>query len=170
MKTVPSKITYLQMFAPPAHNPQPPLEGVEIIRAERPTIRYYRFLYDAVGKDWHWLERYMLSDEELSRIVHDELVDIYVLYVKGSPAGFGEVDRRRDDAIQLMYFGLMPEFFGKGLGRYFLHWIIDKAWSHCPKRLWLHTCDLDHKAALPLYLKAGFEIYDERLADHPVPE
>ena len=53
----------------------------------------------------------------------------------------------------------MREFIGQGLGRYFIQWAVDKAWSYGPRRLWLHTCTLDHPRALPNYLKAGFAIY-----------
>jgi hypothetical protein len=65
------------------------------------------------------------------------------------------VDWRNTDDIELVRFGLMPEFIGQGLGRYFLQWAIDKAWGYRPRRFWLHTCTLDHPAALPNYLKAG---------------
>ena len=59
----------------------------------------------------------------------------------------------------------MPEFIGQGLGKYFLQWAIDKAWSYQPTRLWLHTDTLDHPAALPNYQKAGFVIYREEVKE-----
>ena len=57
----------------------------------------------------------------------------------------------------------MPAFIGQRLGPYFLQWAIDKAWSYQPRRFWPHTCTLDHKAALPNYLKAGFRTYKEEI-------
>jgi GNAT superfamily N-acetyltransferase len=84
---------------------------------------------------------------------------------EGVPAGFAELDWRIEGEIELVQFGLMPEYIGQGLGRYFLQWTIDKAWSYSPRRLWLHTCTKDHPAALPNYLKAGFEIYKEEVKD-----
>ena len=168
MKTVPVKVTYLQMLRPAEHNTQPPPEDVEINRAEKPTTEFYRFLYSSVGQGYGWVDRQLTSDEDLSKIIHDDLVEIHVLYVNGSPAGYAELDRRIEDEVELAYFGVMPEFAGKGLGRYLLDWTIAKAWSYGPKRLWLHTCRLDHPAALPLYLKAGFEAFDERVVDQVV--
>ena len=64
-----------------------------------------------------------------------------------------------------MQFGLLPGFIGQGLGRYFLQWAIDRAWSYQPRRFWLHTCTKDHPAALPDYLKAGFAVYKEEVKD-----
>jgi hypothetical protein len=57
----------------------------------------------------------------------------------------------------------------QGLGKFFLQWAIDKAWGYGPRRLWLHTCSLDHPAALPNYLKAGFRIYEEKTVREPSP-
>ena len=84
---------------------------------------------------------------------------------EGVPAGFAELDRRIEGEIELAQFGLMPEFIGQGLGRYFLRWAIDKAWNYGPRRFWLHTDTKDHPAALPNYLKAGFAIYKEEVKD-----
>jgi GNAT superfamily N-acetyltransferase len=81
---------------------------------------------------------------------------MHVLHVDGTPAGFAELDRRQPDEVELVQFGLMAPFIGQGLGKWFLQWAIDKAWSYQPKRFWLHTCTLDHPAALPNYTKAGF--------------
>ena len=82
---------------------------------------------------------------------------------EGVPAGYAALDRRIEGEIELMQFGLMPEFIGQGLGQYFLQWTIDKAWSYRPRRFWLHTCTKDHPAALPNYLKAGFAVYKEEM-------
>jgi len=170
VKTIPVETTYLEIRTPRAHARQTPLEGTQIIRAEKPTIGFYRFLYNAVGKDWDWVDRKLLGDDELAAIIHDERVEIYVLYVNGTPGGYAELDRRVGGEIELAYFGIMPEFLGNGLGRYFLHRIIEKAWSHGPNRLWVHTCELDHPAALPLYLQAGFDVFDRRTIDQPLPK
>jgi hypothetical protein len=68
------------------------------------------------------------------------------------------LDRRQPDEVEIVQFGLMGPFIGQGLGKYFLQWTIDRAWSYQPRRVWLHTCTLDHPVALPNYLKAGFVI------------
>jgi GNAT superfamily N-acetyltransferase len=118
-------------------------------------------LYNAVGKDYHWCSRGKLTDDQLAEIIQDPRVELHVLHVDGAPAGFAELDRRKVEEIELVQFGLMPQFIGQGLGTYFLQWTIDKAWSYNPARFWLHTCTLDHPAALPTYLKAGFTLYKE---------
>ncbi len=101
----------------------------------------------------------ILSDDDLAAVIQDPPNEIHVLHVDGSPVGFAELDRRQADEIELVQFGLMPEFIGQGLGSWFLKWTIDEAWSHQPKRFWLHTCTLDHAAAVPTYKKAGFVQY-----------
>jgi GNAT superfamily N-acetyltransferase len=118
-----------------------------------------------VGSNYDWTSRKKLSDAELAAIVHDPKVEIHVLFVDGVPAGFVELDRRVEGEIEITQFGLMPEFIGQGLGKHFLQWAIDKAWSYRPRRLWLHTCTTDHRAALPNYLKAGFATYKEEVKE-----
>ena len=163
MKTVPVKTFYLDMLSPPHERLAPPREAVEIARVERPEIELYRSLYDAVGRDWNWINRRLMSDDELRAIIHDDRVEFHVLYVQGTPAGFCEMDRRADGEVELVYFGLAPEYIGRGLGKYFLNRMLLQAWSYAPKRVWLHTCELDHEAALSTYQKAGLAVYDERV-------
>ena len=122
---------------------------------------YYRSLYDAVGQDYYWLSRRKMTDEALDAIIGDPRDELHVLHVNGQPAGFAECDRRQPDEIELVQFGLLPAFIGQGLGKWFLQYIVDKAWSYEPKRFWLHTCTLDHATALPNYLKAGFVQYKQ---------
>jgi GNAT superfamily N-acetyltransferase len=152
-------VTYLQMFAPNGRAVAPPRDDLLVLHAQRPTPAYFWFLYDVVGRDWNWTSRRKLSDAELITTIHDPLVEIHVLFAAGVPAGFVELDGRVPGEIEIKQFGLMREFIGQGLGRYFLQWVIDHAWSRQPQRLWLHTCTLDHPGALPNYQKAGFEVY-----------
>jgi GNAT superfamily N-acetyltransferase len=149
-------VFYLEMLS---HQQRPvpvPRNGLLVLHAESPSVPYYRFLYNAVGNQYHWLSRRKLSDDRLAAILGDPCNELYVLHVDGAPAGFAELDRHSPDDIELVQFGLMPEFLGQRLGTWFLQWTIDRAWSHQPGRLWLHTCSLDHPAAVPLYTKAGF--------------
>lgn len=157
--------TYLEMFARPPWSVPPPGEGVAVVHARKPTVAYYRFLYDAVGRDYDWTSRKKLSDAALATLLQDPRLEVHVLMVEGAPAGFAELDRRIEGEIELVQFGLMPEFIGRGLGRYFLRWTIDRAWGYSPRRFWLHTCTRDHPAALPNYLKAGFSVYKEEVKD-----
>lgn len=152
-------VYYLEMLAPIDRHIPAPRDGLMVLHAQAPSVPYYRFLYDAVGKDYRWLSRRKLSDEALAQIIHDPLDEVHVLHVNGTPAGFAELDRRQADEIELTQFGLMREFHGQGLGKWFLNWVIEKAWSYKPQRFWLHTCTLDHPVALPMYQKAGFALF-----------
>ena len=159
------KITYLEMFTQPERVVPPPREGLAVVHAKRPSVAYYRFLYDGVGRDYDWPRCQKLSDAELAALLSDPRLEVHVLKVEGVPAGFAELDRRVEGDIELVQFGLMRDFIGQGLGRYFLRWAIDKAWSYQPRRFWLHTDTKDHPAALPNYLKAGFAVYKEEVKD-----
>ena len=168
-------ITYLEMRDPPARPPAPlPRTGskIALLRAEAPTVGFYRYLYNAVGGPWRWYERNLLSDDALATIIGDGSVEIYVLYCDGAPAGYAELDFRKTGEVELAYFGLIPDYMGRGLGAYMLDWAIDTAWTRDPGRVWVHTCTLDHPAALAVYQKAGFVPYDQEtvtIADPGVP-
>src|SRR5690606_6200363 len=125
-------------------------------RAVKPTLKFYRFLYDAVGEEWTWWERRIIPDETLQAYIQDDRVEVYVLYVEGQPAGFFELDGREPGLIDLGMFGLMPEFVGQRLGTWFLGAAIETAWERKPRKVTVNTCTLDHPRALPLYQKLGF--------------
>ena len=157
-------ITYLEQSERP-NLPQavrPPRMKVALLRAEHAPVHFYRYLYRLVGDPYHWVSRRRMDDGEIAEIIHHPDVYLYILYVDGAPAGMAEIDARKPDASDLKFFGLAPDFTGRGLGRYFFSNIIDLAWSHAPKKLRLETCTLDHPAALPLYQKTGFGVTDRR--------
>lgn len=156
MENVDVTVYYLEMLSPPKRSLPAPGNALTVLHAKSPSVPYYRFLYDAVGKEYNWVSRKKLSDADLHAIIGDSQNELHVLHVDGSPAGIAELDRRQSEEVELVQFGLMPDFIGKGLGSWFLQRMIDQVWSYQPRRFWLHTCTLDHPAAVPTYTKAGF--------------
>jgi len=156
-------ITYLEQTQRPVMRPvgRPPLK-IAILRVEDPPVHFYRYLYRLIGDPYHWMSRRRLSDERLAAIIKDPNVHVYVLYVAGAPAGLAEIDARNAETAEIKFFGLAQDFHGKGLGRFFLSNAIELAWALNPKRVRLETCTLDHPAALPLYQKMGFTVFDQK--------
>lgn len=152
-------ITYLEMTQRPKRPvvPAPRNRKVALLRAEAPTVAFYRFLYNTIGEPWLWWYRRTMSDADLAALIGDEGIEIFVLYVGGVPAGYAELDRREAPDVDLAYFGLMPDFVGQGLGPYLLSSVLDIAWNHEPRKVTVNTCSLDHPKALPLYQRHGFE-------------
>ncbi len=164
----PVVITFLAM------NKRPKLSRIEpkfkhhaLLRAARPTVSFYRYLYDAVGREWFWTDRKQLTDKELAAVLDDPRVDLFVVYVDGSPAGFFELDRRSMPSIDLAYFGIIPGFIGGRLGPWLLNQAIEEAWRHQPERLTVNTCTLDHPSALGMYQRHGFVAYDRKEVPTP---
>lgn len=149
-------ITYLEMDAPPRGSARPTPDGAFVMRAHKPTRAFYRFLYDTVGDPWWWLDRRQMDQDALTAIIQDDRVEVHVLYWHGAPAGYLELDYRQAPEVNIAYFGLMPEYIGLGLGRWFLEWGVQEAWTRGAAKLTVNTCNLDHEAALPLYQKVGF--------------
>ena len=162
-ETIETVVTYLEMTAPPTSPPPPHPSGPHaLLRATGMTLPFYRYLYNTVGAPHLWWERRVMSDDDLANMVLVDHVDVHVLYVDGVPAGYFELSLDESKNImELAYFGLMPEFVGRGYGGYLLRAAIDEAWSRGIKRLWVHTCDMDHPNALPVYQKMGFVPYDQ---------
>jgi len=161
---IPITITKLEMTAKPAHL-RPHLRHehdngrIVLLKVKQPPVHFYRYLYETVGRDYIWVERRRMDDEALAKIVQDENVEVWVLYCEGAPAGYAELDFRKQPNAELAYFGMIPDFVGRGLGGFLLATAIDIAWSHPIERLWVHTNTLDHPRALPLYQQMGFTPY-----------
>jgi GNAT superfamily N-acetyltransferase len=156
-------ITYLEMLERPAERRvSAPLEKLALMRAENCTVSFYRYLYSTVGEPWLWFERRLVGDAALARQILKPTIEILVLYVRGVPAGFFELDTAAPRETKLCYFGLTPDFIGRGLGPYLLQAAIDQAWSRPLNRFWLHTSTFDHPKALSTYQKAGFVVYARR--------
>lgn len=152
----------LEMREPPSAAVPCP-DGVRLEKVLAPTSHFYRYLYETVGAPWLWVERRRMPDEELSAIIGDPDVHLYVVYRGGAPAGYFELDARQPGQVEIAYFGLMPEQVGRGLGRWMMHACLREAWSvPGTTRVWVHTCSLDHPRALANYERAGLQRYDTR--------
>lgn len=163
-------VTQLEMTARPARQPPPPpLARHLLMRAEPATVSFYRYLYDTVGANWLWTDRREWGDDRLAARLNDERTGVYVLYVDGVPAGFGELFQADSEATDLAYFGLIPEFIGRRLGPFMLWSLIDLAWARPIRRMTVDTCTLDHPKALAHYQRAGFEPYAQRVVRKPDP-
>ncbi len=169
IERVPVRTWYLEMKSPPAGEAPPWLPEERVVRAVRPTVAFYRFLYTQAGAGHAWYDRVLMPDDELLGILHDERVEVHVLWVGGVPAGYCELDGRECGEVELAYFGILPEYRGRGYGPRLLQWAVREAWSWKPGRVWVHTCEFDAKAALPMYLRAGFTQYDERIELQRIP-
>jgi GNAT superfamily N-acetyltransferase len=149
--------TYLEMSSPLELRPAT-VEGPapRIERLERCTASFFRFLYQEVGQAYHWTDRLGWSDEEVRDHLENPGVSIWLMTWEDAPAGYFELREHDDASVEIAYFGLLPDFIGRGWGKYLLSRAVESAWERHPTRVWLHTCTLDHPAALPNYVKRGF--------------
>ncbi len=131
-----------------------------IMEAREPLVDFYRFLYSAVGRDYAWLDRNEWSDEKLLEHLSSSSVSLWVAYYRGTPAGYMEIMREsHEPGTEIVYFGLIPTFHGRGIGKHLLSYGVQRIWEEKPERVWLHTCTLDGPHALDNYKKRGFVPY-----------
>jgi GNAT superfamily N-acetyltransferase len=127
-------------------------------RIERPEVDRYRQLFRRIGQTWLWFSRLVLSDERLAAIIQDEAVELYVVVDElGTDIGMLELDFRDAGECEIAFIGLLPELAGRGHGRWLLAETLRLAWRDGIRRVHVHTCTLDHPAALPAYRSAGFK-------------
>ena len=145
--------------------------GVCLLEAEVPSPELNQFLFVAVGAPWRWYGRLGWTYQQWSEHLNSGHVRTFVLYQRGTPAGYFELCRHPEDgnSVELKYFGLLPSFVGQGLGRAIVQAAIAQAQRWSAGRVWLHTCSDDHPAALPTYQKAGFVLLQTVTEPSEVP-
>ncbi|MFC5029583.1 GNAT family N-acetyltransferase [Streptomyces sp. DSM 41987] len=154
--------------------------GVRIVAAEVPSPDFSRFLYASVGADCLWTDRLGWTYGRWQAHLDRPGSETWVAYDRGTPAGFVELDPQDDGVVEIMYFGLLPAFRGRGIGGHLLSYGTARAWDlagrwpgrAATKRVWVHTCSLDGPHAMANYERRGFRLFDTRTADEtdqPVP-
>jgi len=153
-----SVVTALEMTSKPSRRPIP-TSGFSVRRVERPGLDWYCDLFRRIGTPWLWFSRLRMDDPTLSAIVHDPAVEISALVADGRDEGLLELDFRLPDEVELAFFGLTEALVGRGAGRLLMDAALERAWASRPKRVWVHTCTLDHPGAVAFYRRSGFVPY-----------
>ena len=154
--------TYLEMRAPDQLRPKRCGDArFEIHEKKERDWRFNRDLYLAVGQMWSWDDKRAWSDDQWKEYGLVPELRTFAAYYDNSLAGYYELRRDGEGGVEIAYFGLLPEFIGRGLGGALLTSAIEKAWRILPSvsRVWVHTCNLDHPSALANYQARGMAIY-----------
>lgn len=155
---VASIVTYLDMRQRPRLRRIAKPEGWRFERLNQDLPRY-RALYRRIGEPWLWFSRTVMAEDALAAILGNPRVEAYALNDGKADLGLVELDFRTPGEAELAYFGLIPEAVGKGLGQVLMNEAIRLAFAKPIKRLFVHTCSLDHPSALPFYIRSGFVPY-----------
>jgi GNAT superfamily N-acetyltransferase len=156
--------TYLEMRSPHRLRPKRCADGRLLIREKiERDWRFNRDLYLAVGQMWSWNDKRLWSDEQWKEYGLAPELRTFAVHFDGSLAGYYELRRDDEGGVEIAYFGLLPEFIGRGLGGALLTSAIEDAWqtTSSVSRVWVHTCTLDHPSALGNYQARGMVIYKQ---------
>jgi GNAT superfamily N-acetyltransferase len=161
MTNVQNVITYhLEITDPSLLRPaQRQIDDLELRQARIPMPELNRFLYLAVGGDWYWRDRLHWSYERWMQYLDRPELETWVAYIEGTPAGYFELEKQPGDSVEIVYFGVMPPFIGRGLGGLMLTRAIERGWQWGARRVWVHTCTLDHPTALQHYQARGMQLF-----------
>jgi len=145
----------------------------ELVQKKKPNSEYFvekvsindfqlnKFFYKQIGQNHHWNDRLVWDDKKWIDYVSNQNVFTFVLKDNENIAGFFELIYHKDKSeMEIAYFGLLKDYMAKKLGGYMLSEAIKISFSYKVKRLWVHTCSLDHKNALNNYLARGMKIYN----------
>lgn len=153
-------VTYLEMRGRPTLPDRPAMSPFRLTRWEKAEPHQYRSLFMRIGEPWLWFSRLIMTDQALAAIIHDPLVEVYAVTNRsGAELGLIELDFRQEGECKLAFFGLIPAMTGKGHGKWMMQRAHHLAWREGVSRFWLHSCTLDHPAALDFYISQGFTPY-----------
>ena len=135
-------------------------QGLEVGECRVRQYPVNRFLYQFVGGAWQWRDKLTWSDEQWRAYAERPALRTWMALFAGSPAGYYELEQQGDGDVEIKYFGLAPAFIGRGFGGFLLGHALRSAWEwEGTRRVWVHTCSLDHPSALANYEARGMQIY-----------
>jgi ribosomal protein S18 acetylase RimI-like enzyme len=135
-------------------------KNLEVYLEKKPTPELCKFFYKEVGKEFFWKDRLRWSDQEWLSYINNEFFKLYILKYNNKLAGYYELlYDLKTFSMEIPYFGIFKEFYGKGIGGYLLTDAILNSFNHKVDKVWVHTCTLDHPNALKNYLARGMKIF-----------
>ncbi|MAV81133.1 MAG: GNAT family N-acetyltransferase [Flavobacteriales bacterium] len=139
-----------------------PSDEFEILKINPPDFQLNKFFYKNVGKKHRWIDRLVWTDIQWTDYVNDSKVDTFILKQINNMIGYFELIYHKNvDEVEIAYLGLLEEHLNKKLGSFLLYSALKKSFLKAPKRIWVHTCSLDHKNALSNYLDRGMKVFKE---------
>lgn len=161
-------VTYLEMRRPPIVDVPP--SQLSLRPVQQPSLEEYRRLFRLIGTPWLWFSRLIIDDSKLAAIIHHPGIELHIVVNEtGIESGMLELDFCEPGECELAFVGLVPELSGKGHGRWLLTETLRLAWRDDVSRVHVHTCTLDHPAALSAYRRAGFIAYKRAIERFPDP-
>ena len=160
--------TYLEMRSPDQLRPKRADARFQVREQKEPNWVFNRDLYFRVGEQWDWMDRRPWTDDQWKEYATAPDLWTFSGYFEDALAGYYELRRESEPdgqnvAVEIAYFGLLPQFIGRGLGGALLTSAIEQAWSPrggiAPTRVWVHTCNRDHPKALANYQARGMVVY-----------
>lgn len=144
-------------------------EGVQLVEAEIASPEISQFMFRAVGGRWQWFSRLSWNYQQWLDYLSTQQVRTWLLWVRGTPAGYIELLKQADQSVEIKFFGLLPQFIGKGLGTALADAAVMLATQWQASKIWLHTCSADHPSALKNYQQAGFVITSTQHSTEALP-
>ena len=143
---------------------QKPSEKYTLNLIKTRNFQLNKFLYKQVGKKHHWVDRLTWTDQNWMAYISRENVLTYILKHEDDLVGYFElIFHEKKLEIEIAYFGILEEYFGKKLGGFLLSEAIKESFTIGATRVWVHTCSLDHQNALKNYLSRGMKIFKSNI-------
>jgi GNAT superfamily N-acetyltransferase len=163
-------VTCLEMRQRPAPT-QPSRSALQLVRRPAPVdVAEYCRLFRQIGTPWLWRGRLVMPPAELAATLNAATTQVHVAQRRdGTAMGLIELDFAEPATCEITYFGLVPDMTGRGHGRWMMDHALKLAWRDGIERVWIHTCDLDHPAALNFYQRSGFVPYERWVEIYPDP-
>ena len=163
--------TYLEMRDPSdLQGARSDAARIRVEQVHECSPAFFRYLYVEVGRNYHWIDRLAWTDGDIVKYLQQPENSLWIMTCDGQTAGYFELRKCEDGSVEIAYFGLLQEFLGRGLGKQLLTYATEQAWAAGANRVWLHTCTLDDRAAMPNYLKRGFRAFKTEECEVDLPD
>ena len=137
-----------------------PSQNYSVDLADPKDFQLNKFFYKNIGKNCQWIDRLVWTNMDWSNYISNDKLFTYILKNNDEMAGYFELLYNKDTKdVEIPYFGILEEYFGKKLGGYLLSEAIKYSFSLGCIRVWVHTCSLDHKNALLNYISRGMKVF-----------
>ncbi len=134
--------------------------SINLNLVETKDFQLNKFLYKQIGKKHNWLDRLNWSDQNWIQYVSQKNLYTYILKDNEDLVGYFELNLNEEKKeAEIVYLGILQEYYGKKIGAFLLSEAIQKSFSLNSQRVWVHTCSLDHKHALKNYISRGLKIF-----------